>query len=375
MAHYNKSEIRRIDLNLPGGGALGAEQAGMIARIMLDPTIEIRAISGVSAGLVNGASIKQIFNKHGWTQSARELLAKTLFKKWTKSIAMDDFSAASAQTMQATSEMMDANMDTMRQFASLFGMGAFMNAALIPTQLAQDTAKKQAQLLYSQAIRQLIDTVVTDPDALADPNGIALYGEAVNVATNKGTIFSEITKDVLIASASLPNTFTPQLIDGDYYQDGACMGGSNTATEPYEWHVGDVDATLCLSTNPPYSPYRDINPRNLTAENLKETEGLILTQGLWPLMKKIQDFEAKQTHIPTHILYRQDGRVLSKKDKLDTSQTTLTASFKNGFETADVFMNAHGQTLNTRQSKTFSELKSTAKRNSDELKRPSLIAA
>ena len=49
---------KRINLGLQGGGAHGAFTWGVLDRILEDERIEIAAISGTSAGALNGAALK-----------------------------------------------------------------------------------------------------------------------------------------------------------------------------------------------------------------------------------------------------------------------------------------------------------------------------
>ena len=378
MTYYNRRDVKRVDLILTGGGALGAEQAGMIAHSLLDPKLEIRAISGVSAGLLNGATIKQVIGQHGWTPNGRQILAETLQKKWTKSIAVDAFSAATAQNIQTASAILDSSCRMFQNVAALYGANvqSLFNMSLAPTIAMHETAKRQAQIMYSVAFRQLVDSVVSAPDLLQDDRGIVLCGEAVNQRTQKGKIFSQITKEVIIASASLPGIFDPVMIDGEPYRDGACQGGSNSALEPLlELGDDDIDARLCYSTNPPYSEYRDVDPRQLRAKDLEETDSLILTQGLWPLMKEVQKYEQGETSVPTQIIWRSSGEILSKKAKLNPSQSALTHSFNTGARDIKSIIERHHDSLFKRPIHSFDELTMIAKRNAQRLGHGKLVAA
>ena len=49
---------KQISLALQGGGAHGAFTWGVLDRILEDPDIEIAAITGTSAGALNGAALK-----------------------------------------------------------------------------------------------------------------------------------------------------------------------------------------------------------------------------------------------------------------------------------------------------------------------------
>ena len=50
--------MKRINLALQGGGAHGAFTWGVLDRLLEEEDIEIAAISGTSAGALNGAALK-----------------------------------------------------------------------------------------------------------------------------------------------------------------------------------------------------------------------------------------------------------------------------------------------------------------------------
>ena len=58
-------QMKRINLALQGGGAHGAFTWGVLDRILEDDRIEIAAISGTSAGAMNGAALKAGMIKGG----------------------------------------------------------------------------------------------------------------------------------------------------------------------------------------------------------------------------------------------------------------------------------------------------------------------
>ncbi len=57
----------RIHLALQGGGAHGAFTWGVLERILDEEDLEVAAISGTSAGAMNGAAFKA-----GWAKGGRE---------------------------------------------------------------------------------------------------------------------------------------------------------------------------------------------------------------------------------------------------------------------------------------------------------------
>ena len=73
MARYGKSVPHDITLALEGGGALGAFTWGVLERLLEEPTLRIRTVSGSSAGAMNGAMLVQGLARGG-PDLARDLL-------------------------------------------------------------------------------------------------------------------------------------------------------------------------------------------------------------------------------------------------------------------------------------------------------------
>ncbi len=79
------SDKIRINLALQGGGAHGAFTWGVLDRLLEEEDIEIAAISGTSAGALNGAALKAGMVRGG-RDGARALLEET----WAQIGALDD---------------------------------------------------------------------------------------------------------------------------------------------------------------------------------------------------------------------------------------------------------------------------------------------
>ncbi|MBU2486296.1 MAG: patatin-like phospholipase family protein, partial [Alphaproteobacteria bacterium] len=65
-AKAGKTDIRRINLALQGGGAHGAFTWGVIDRLLDEPNIEFEGLSGTSAGAVNAVVLA-----HGLMEAGR----------------------------------------------------------------------------------------------------------------------------------------------------------------------------------------------------------------------------------------------------------------------------------------------------------------
>ncbi|MBS0122570.1 patatin-like phospholipase family protein [Thetidibacter halocola] len=75
----------RINLALQGGGAHGAFTWGVLDRLLDEEDVEIAAISGTSAGALNGAALKA-----GWLKGGREGARENLDWLWGQIGALDD---------------------------------------------------------------------------------------------------------------------------------------------------------------------------------------------------------------------------------------------------------------------------------------------
>ncbi|MDP5348891.1 MAG: patatin-like phospholipase family protein, partial [Paracoccaceae bacterium] len=77
--------VKRINLALQGGGAHGAFTWGVLDRLLDEPDIEIAAISGTSAGALNGAAYKA-----GWLKGGRDGARANLDWLWSRMGALQE---------------------------------------------------------------------------------------------------------------------------------------------------------------------------------------------------------------------------------------------------------------------------------------------
>jgi NTE family protein len=76
---------KHINLALQGGGAHGAFTWGVLDRLLDEPELEIAAISGTSAGALNGAALKA-----GLVQGSRAAAKENLDWLWERMGAQSD---------------------------------------------------------------------------------------------------------------------------------------------------------------------------------------------------------------------------------------------------------------------------------------------
>ncbi|TJZ93064.1 patatin-like phospholipase family protein [Paracoccus gahaiensis] len=240
---------KRINLALQGGGAHGAFTWGVLDRLLDEPWLEFAAISGTSAGALNGAALKAgLAARTGLAgrQAARENLdalwsqvgevSDNRVVRWMRSVL------PMPRGLQRWTEMVSpaAWMDNLTRLFSPYDYGPF----------------------YVNPLgRMLSDLPFSD---FACEPGPALYVAATNVRSGRIKVFTgaQATAEAVMASACLPTLFQAvEIFDPDTgriesFWDGGFTG--NPALFPlYRSHLPrDI---LIVAINP---LMRDVLPRS-----------------------------------------------------------------------------------------------------------------
>lgn len=218
------AERPRIALALQGGGAHGAYGWGALERL-LEADLDIVAVSGASAGALNGAALVAGFATDGregakaglerlWNSVAHYSPMRVLDSRWLPSVFLDPWINSSLQ------------------LAKLFGP-YFL--PLVPGVRGMD------------ALRRIAGETI-DLDALRLPNAIPLHISATRVADGTPRLFdnNEIDIDALMASACLPELFSAVNIDGEDHWDGGYS--ANPALDPLLRADGTTDLLILQIT-------------------------------------------------------------------------------------------------------------------------------
>ncbi|MEM1273999.1 MAG: patatin-like phospholipase family protein [Pseudomonadota bacterium] len=206
-----KTQKKRINLALQGGGAHGAFTWGVLDRFLADPRIEIAGISGTSAGALNGAAVKA-----GLATGGADAARANLLWFWEQVGAVDDekltpwLEAVSPAAVSSLIEMSwpFAVADGMSRVVSPYNSGPF----------------------YKNALHPIVEAL--HYDAICGDRGPALAICATNVRSGKIRVFQgdDITPEALMASACLPTLFQAVEIDDpetgrrEAYWDGGYTG-------------------------------------------------------------------------------------------------------------------------------------------------------
>lgn len=219
----------RLCLALQGGGAHGAFTWGVLDRLLEDDGIEIAAISGTSAGALNGAALKA-----GMLAGGRAGAKASLATLWAQVANVGDFRMSSwMQPFYAASRAVSDAVETAfpvspqgiaAQLWSPYGWGPFWENPLEPV------------------VRRL------DFSQVCHADGPRLFVGATNVRTGRIRIFTgnALTPEVLLASACLPTVFQAVTIGEESYWDGGYSG--NPALFPlYEPDLPDDIAIVSIN--------------------------------------------------------------------------------------------------------------------------------
>ncbi|WP_371157584.1 patatin-like phospholipase family protein [Jannaschia sp. 2305UL9-9] len=235
------AEMHRINLALQGGGAHGAFTWGALDELLADERIEIAAISGTSAGALNGAAVKC-----GLATGSRALARERLEMVWSQVGAVTDvwitpwFAVTSPLAISHAIEMSPGY-----QMMDAFGR------AVSPYALP-DTAP--------DALRRIISHLSFD--RICSDVGPVFHVGATNVRSGKIKLFTgaEISPEAIMASACLPTLFPAVEIDGEHYWDGGYTG--NPALFPLFDRALPRDI-LIININPLDRPELPVTARDI----------------------------------------------------------------------------------------------------------------
>ena len=222
--------MTRVSLALQGGGAHGAFTWGVLDRLLEDGKLEIDAISGTSAGALNGAALKA-----GMVSGGREAARKRLRELWEQVADIGDFRML--PWLQPFLPAMRFWQDTAANFLPFSPEGV--------------AAQFWSPYSMGPNWTNPLDPVVRDLDFahVCAGEGPKLFVGATNVRTGKVRVFHgrEVTPEALLASACLPEAFQAVEIKGEAYWDGGYTGN------PSLWPLYDralPDDIVIVQVNP-----------------------------------------------------------------------------------------------------------------------------
>jgi NTE family protein len=233
----------RINLALQGGGAHGAFTWGVLDTLLADPRLQFEGLSGSSAGAMNAVVMAD-----GWLKGGREGARRGLADFWS-----------------AVGRHMPSGLVTQGESDAI----SLSPAAKLLASWAGHFSPTQLNPMDLNPLRDLLDRQV-DFTQLRRASPFKLFVGTTHVNTGKLRVFreTELSVDMLLASACLPRIHHAVEIDGQAYWDGGYC--ANPAVFPLFCDCDSRDVLLVL-----LSPLE----REGTPRSLAEIEARIVELG------------------------------------------------------------------------------------------------
>src|SRR6516162_620547 len=203
--HGSGSQRRKIALALQGGGSHGAFTWGVLDRLLEDPTLEIIALTGTSAGAMNA-----VVAADGLLRGGPEGGRQRLRAFWEAIGKMPGFGTPLWPLSGAAQSK--------------------VNLDHTPAYLAWEAATRnlspyQLNPMNFNPLREPLTRLV-DFERLRAEKDLRVIVCATNALTSRRRIFDnrDISVDAVLASACLPQVFRSVMIDGEPYWDGGYTG-------------------------------------------------------------------------------------------------------------------------------------------------------
>ncbi|SFH33277.1 NTE family protein [Palleronia marisminoris] len=336
-------DVKRINIALQGGGAHGAFTWGVLDRILESDRVEIAAISGTSAGALNGAALKAGLARGG-PDAARE----TLGWLWARILRVRDLKLATWLSPMAPAT---GAISRAIEYSTLYTVGDILGQATSPYALGP---------FYRNPLAPIVSDMRFED--ICSPAGPELHVCATNVRTGKIRVFSgaELSPSALLASSCLPSMFQAVEIDGEAYWDGGYTG--NPALFPlYDPALpGDV---VIVNINPllrddlPYTAqeiHNRINEISFNSSLLRDLRAIrfvqrLLEEGTMP--------EGAMKYVFVHMIADDElMRDLSVATKMIPSAVLADRLFRAGRLAAERFLDAHLEDLGHRSTVDLAEM-------------------
>lgn len=339
--------VKRINLALQGGGAHGAFTWGVLDRLLEEEDIEIAAISGTSAGALNGAALAA-----GLARGGRAQAKDALEDVWEQMGAITDMRVASWLTQFGpTTALMTAWMGAAMPFFD--GFSTHMSPYAFGP-------------FYSNPLKGLVGGL--DLAGCGLSQGPDLFISTTNVRTGKIRVFAndEVCEEVILASACLPEMFQaveitdPKTGETDPYWDGGYTG--NPALFPL-FEPQFPDDVVVVNINPleragtPTTAEEIRNRINEISFNSSLLRELRAVQFVRDLIAEKRMPEGLMKKVLVHMIADDDlMRELSVRTKLVPSPVLLGRLRDAGQAACDRFLAAHKDDIGKRGTVDLAEM-------------------
>lgn len=225
-----KKKSKLVNLGLQGGGSHGAFGWGVLDYFLEDGRLDFEGLSSTSAGSMNAVVLAQ-----GLLGNDRDEARQALHDFWK---TISDF--PQLLSLEQTCHWPGLESDQFSLDRSLFYNWFEMISHLF--------SPYQFNPLNFNPLKHILEAQI-DFDRIKNESQLRMFICATNVQTGKIKIFkkTELSVDVVLASACLPLIFQAVEIEGEHYWDGGYMG--NPAIYPLIYECTSPDVVI-LHINP-----------------------------------------------------------------------------------------------------------------------------
>lgn len=201
----SRTNRKKINLALQGGGSHGAFTWGVIDKLLEDGRIEIDGISGTSAGAMNAT-----VTAYGLALGGNDVARTKLREFWQKIIEAGQ--AGFLRPGILDKMLSKGNMD----FSPFYLFYDFMSKIMSPYEMNP---------LNINPLRDVLSSTI-DFDMLHENAVCELFIAATNVGNGRLRVFKnqDVCLNAVLASACLPFLFQAVEVDGQQYWDGGYIG-------------------------------------------------------------------------------------------------------------------------------------------------------
>ena len=328
-----------VDFALQGGGAHGAFTWGVLDRLLEESWLRIDGISGTSAGAMNAAVLVDGYGDNG-ADGARAAL-ETFWRRVSRAALLSPLRRTPLDILLGRWTL---------DHSPVFVAMDLMARLFSPYDLSPGGANPLRDILAESV----------DFDRLAKAS-IKLFVTATNVRTGRGRVFrnSEITPDVLLASACLPTLFQAIEIDGESYWDGGYSG--NPTITPLVRECRSQD-TILVQINPverpglPRSAREILNRLNEVSFNAVLLKELRMIALLRQVAQPDNSENAKWADMRIHRISSEVMVELGYSSKLNAEWEFLCMLRDEGRRAGDAFLSTHHDDLGRRSTFDLDEL-------------------
>lgn len=340
-------ETRPINLALQGGGALGAFTWGVLDRLLDESWLEIAAISGTSAGALNGAALKAGLARGG-AKGGRKAARENLDWLWSQVSEVNDL------RLDSWVQALFPNPELISRWVQAFSPAAWVD------QITRMVSPYDSGPFYVNPLERIVERF--EYQHVCADSGPQFFVSATNVRTGKIRIFSgkEVSSQAILASACLPTLFRAvEIFDAttgrtEAFWDGGYTG--NPALFPLFEPQFPRDV-LIVAINPmaregvPKTPAEieeRINEISFNSSLLRELRAISFVRRLIA-EERLPAGAMKDVLI--HIVGDDEVMVeLGAAEKVTPTQGTLKRLKAAGQTAAERFLSAHAGDLGTRAS-------------------------